>query len=77
MQGATRVNNRFPHIETSQLICSATQFASLYMMGKSVVNEFMTESISYRNQYTDCKSLDWFLYDRGLRHERVNGFKIF
>ena len=30
--------------------------------------------LSYRNQSTDLqsKSMDWFLYDRGLRHERVN-----
>ena len=30
-------------------------------------------SLSYRNQSIDllCKSIDWFLYDRGLRHERV------
>ena len=30
-------------------------------------------SLSYRNQSTDLwsKSIDWFLYDRGLRHERV------
>ena len=29
--------------------------------------------ISYRNQSTDllCKSMDWFLYDIGLRRERV------
>ena len=29
--------------------------------------------LSYRNQFIDllCKSVDWFLYDRGLRHERV------
>ena len=29
--------------------------------------------ISYRNQSIDllCKSMDWFLYDTGLRHERV------
>ena len=28
---------------------------------------------SYRNQSIDllCKSMDWFLYDIGLRHERV------
>ena len=27
----------------------------------------------YRNQSTDllCKKMDWFLYDNGLRHERV------
>ena len=30
--------------------------------------------LSYRNQSTDllCKSMDWFLYDNGLRHERVH-----
>ena len=29
--------------------------------------------LSYRKQYIDwlCKSIDWFLYDRGLCHERV------
>ena len=29
--------------------------------------------LSYRNQYIDLqsKSMDWFLYDNGLRHERV------
>ena len=29
--------------------------------------------LSYRNQsiYLLCKSMDWFLYDNGLRHERV------
>ena len=31
---------------------------------------------SYRNQSIDLpsKSMDWFLYDNGLRHERVNMF---
>ena len=31
--------------------------------------------LSYRNQSIDllCKSVDWFLYDNGLRHERVKG----
>ena len=30
--------------------------------------------LSYRNQSINllCKSMDWFLYDDGLRHERVN-----
>ena len=29
--------------------------------------------LSYRNQTVDllCKSMDWFLYDNGLHHERV------
>ena len=30
--------------------------------------------LSYRNQSIDLlrKSMDWFLYDDGIRHERVN-----
>ena len=34
--------------------------------------------LSYRNQSIDLrsKSMDWFLYDNGLRHERVNIFDI-
>ena len=34
--------------------------------------------LSYRNQSVDLlpKSMDWFLYGNGLRHERVNGFII-
>ena len=37
------------------------------------VNSFMTEAVSYRNQSTDLLhiSMDWFLYDNDLRHERV------
>ena len=32
--------------------------------------------LSYRNQSIDfqSKSMDWFLYDNGLRHERVNAY---
>ena len=32
------------------------------------------KSLSYRNQSTDfqSKSMDWFLYDRDPRHERIN-----
>ena len=35
-------------------------------------------SLSYRNQSIDLqsKSMDWFLYDNGLRYERVNSEKI-
>ena len=40
----------------------------------NLVNSFMTEALSYRNQSIDLlrKSTYWFLYDNGLRHERVN-----
>ena len=33
-------------------------------------------SLSYRKHFVDllCKPMDWFLYDRDLRHERVNCF---
>ena len=33
-------------------------------------------SLSYRNQSIDLQSqsVDWFLYDRDLRHERVKGY---
>ena len=35
--------------------------------------------LSYRNQSIDLRSkpMDWFLYDNGLRHERVNSVDIF
>ena len=34
--------------------------------------------LSYRNQSIDLlrKSMDWFLYDNGLRHERVKTAKV-
>ena len=39
-------------------------------------NQIITKNkspLSYRNQSTDLrsKSMDWFIYDNGLRHERV------
>ena len=39
---------------------------------KYVLNFSWQRSLSYRNQSNDfySKSMDWFLYDRYLRHER-------
>ena len=39
------------------------------------INTFMKGPLSYRNQSIDLqsKSIDLFLYDNGLRHERVKG----
>ena len=36
----------------------------------------MTEAPTYRNQFIDLqsKSVDWFLFDSNLCHERVNSF---
>ena len=41
---------------------------------KTWLNSFKMETPSYRNQSIDllCKSMNWFLYDRGLHLERVN-----
>ena len=41
-----------------------------------VFNSFMTESLSYRNQCIDLQSqsMDWFLYDRNVCHERVKKY---
>ena len=35
-------------------------------------------SLSYRNQSIDLfyKSVDWFLYDKDLRHERVKQYQL-
>ena len=46
----------------------------------STINSPLTLSwrrpLWYRNQSIDflCKSMDWFLYDNSVRHERVNSF---
>ena len=38
------------------------------------LNFYMKKFLSYRNQFIDllCKLMGWFLYDRSIRHERVN-----
>ena len=43
---------------------------------KSCLTLSWRRPLSCRNQPTDllCKSMDWFLYDNGLRHERVNKY---
>ena len=41
-------------------------------------SSFMTESVSCRNHSIDLqsKSMDWFLYGRDLRNERVNKLSV-
>ena len=48
-------------------------FKKGYARGLSLTLSLL-RSLSYRNQFIDfqSKSMDWFLYDNGLRHERVN-----
>ena len=45
----------------------------LFHMHFNLLNPFVTDTVSYRNQSIDLwsKSMDWFLYDIGLCHERV------
>ena len=47
-------------------------------MNEERLNSFMTESLSYRNQFINLhnKSVGWFLYDRDLHHERVNALLL-
>ena len=48
------------------------------MWMKSVLNLSWRRSLLYRNQSIDLqnKSMDWFLYDKNLRHERVNALLL-
>ena len=50
----------------SVLMCTATG-------ARRILTLTRRRPISYRNQSIDLlrKSMDWFLYDNGLRHERV------
>ena len=46
---------------------------------KSILTLSWRRLLSYRNQFIDLlrKSMDWFLYDNRLRHERVNDKSIY
>ena len=45
-----------------------------FYTGKLYLTLSWRRSLSYRNQFIDLlsKSMDWFLHDSDLRHERVN-----
>ena len=47
-------------------------------MDEEHLNFFMTEVPFLRNQSIDLqsKSMNWFLYDRDLRHERINALLL-
>ena len=42
------------------------------------LESFMQRSLLYRNQFIDLqkKSMDWFLYDKNLPHERVDALLL-
>ena len=62
----------FPKTRRGQVLPSPNGY---YGTGQSFLNLTLSwrRSLSYRNQSIDllCKSMDWFLYDSVLRHERV------
>ena len=53
-----------------------TSKVELFVVGYKPLTLPWRRPLSYRNQSIDLqsKSMDWFLYDKGLRHERVNFF---
>ena len=53
-----------------------TDYRRMWM--KSVLNLSQRRSLLYRNQSIDWqnKSMHWFVYDKSLRHERVNALLL-
>ena len=45
----------------------------IFIMWRFLLTLSWRRPLSYRNQSIDllCESIDWFLYDMGVRHERV------
>ena len=58
----------------TKVIKNNKEFKTAFNFPSLRINSFMTEVPSYINQSIDllCKSIDRFLYDRYLCHERVN-----
>ena len=62
--------------------CSITQICAVqviyYKMRLFSLTLSCRRPLSYRNQSIDLqsKSMDWFLYDNGLRHERVESHDV-
>ena len=54
------------------LIMSGLKWSQAVVRKRNCVTSFMVEGLSYRKRSIDllCKSMDWFLYARDLRHER-------
>ena len=46
------------------------------MMSEGHLNSFMTDVFIIKKPDLQSKSMDWFLYDRDLRHERVNALLL-
>ena len=61
-------------ISLLEMLVSSVKILLIFTEKRQVlVWHFFKLSLSHRNQPTDllCKSEEWILYDRDLRHERV------
>ena len=71
----------FWHHAFDLLVCFPKEYSNTFVTSRRITKRLTLSwqrPLSYRNQSTDllCKSLDWFLYDNGLRHERVKAKAI-
>ena len=66
-----KTNRKKPY---STLRHVGTDFRS--MMSEVRLNSFMTDIFIIKKPDLQSESMDWFLYDRDLCHERVNGLLI-
>ena len=55
------------------LVAAFAVFGQIFISKHPNSTLSLRKTLSYRNQSIDlqCKSIDWFLYDRNLRHKRV------
>ena len=63
------------HIETSPLICFANQWTGFYMREDSVMKGLIALEERRPLRYCNINGENNPLYDRGLRHERINCFR--
>ena len=68
-KGCSRIMRCFSYIESRDILIELVVTFTLLIFSSLSWRRLL----SYRNQSIDflCKSLDWPLYDYGLRHERV------
>ena len=61
---------------TQRQCCLTFLWTELHLFLRCCLILSWRRPLSYRNQSIDLlrKSMDWFLHDNGLRHERVNAF---
>ena len=66
---AVNVNNKYGYFGWQRYVNEKISY--LWILGDFIFNSFMTEAVIMLH-----KSMDWFRYHNGLRHERVNVWVI-